>query len=59
MQNLQQHHRIRAAGNGHEDFLPPQKQATFLDFAFNTLKELAHSASLPVFSAPGKQGAMR
>jgi hypothetical protein len=55
MENAQQNHRIRAAGNGDENLLPAQKQAAALDFAFDALEKLAHALILRFFGAAGKR----
>lgn len=55
MENVQQHHRVHAAGYGNENFLPAQKQAAVLNFAFDSLEELAHALILQIFGAAGKR----
>ena len=51
MKKVKQHHRIRAAGNGDEDFLPARKRAAVMDFAFEALEKFAHAVSLHFFHA--------
>ena len=55
MENAQQNHRIRAAGNSDEDFPPAQKQAAVLNFAFDPLEEFAHAFILLFLGAAGKR----
>jgi hypothetical protein len=55
MQGAQQNHRIRAAGNGDENFPTAQKQPAALDFAFGTLEKFAHAPILLFFGASGKR----
>jgi hypothetical protein len=43
---VEQDHRIRAAGNGDENFLSTRKQIAFLNFAFGALEEFAHATML-------------
>lgn len=57
MENVQQNHRIRAAGDSDEDFLPARQQPAGLDSGFGALKEFTHAASLHFFEAMGKQPA--
>jgi hypothetical protein len=46
MENVQQNHRIRAAGNGDEDFLPARKQMASLNFRFRALEKSVHAVIL-------------
>ena len=55
MENVQQNHRIHAAGNGDKDFLPGREQPAALDFAFDALEKLAHAPILLFLDAPGKR----
>jgi hypothetical protein len=55
MQGAQQNHRIRAAGNGDENFPPAQKQPAVFDSAFGTLEKFAHAPILLFFGAAGKR----
>jgi hypothetical protein len=55
MKNVQQHHRIHAAGNGDENFLAAQKQAAALNLDFDALEELAHALILQFPGAAGKR----
>jgi hypothetical protein len=38
MENMQQNHRVNAAGNGNENSLPAQQQPAILDFAFDAME---------------------
>ncbi len=55
VQRVQQNRRIRATGNGDEDFLSAQKQTAVPDFAFHALEKFAHAVSLHFFGVAGKR----
>ncbi len=55
MKRMQQRHGIQPAGDGNEDFLPARERTARLDFAFEALKEFAHTVMLLFFCTLGKR----
>jgi hypothetical protein len=54
---VQQDHRIRAAGNGNENFLAAWQQTSPGHAVINALEKFVHAAIVALFGKPGKRPA--